>query len=326
VGTGTQTLGKCLQVGVESAWGTAALAQTYKLPGITSGMLDFDATMVHPAEYGRIGPSPLIANTYLDGKATFGGECLPGVIDYFLNGMMTPPTPSGTPGTYVWAWAPPTGGTAAVPVPQTWAHGNLGVQGYQLVGGLVGKITISWTAGDTWKFSSDLLGKQIQAATPTAALADNAPALLSGAVYASDTWAGTMGATLVPAVLYGFQLDIENGLHMKQFGTAAPEGWGHNAWKTTLRLDVEYSAATQANMINPIIGAGLVGQRQHSIKATAGTTSLEIQHAGTEVGYPQLWPDRNGNRVISATFEGTYNTSFAQYLKVISTFGVNVLA
>lgn len=325
MGTGTSTLGKVTQIGQETvAWGTA-VAATIKLPGVTSGSVGWDSKFVHPDEWGRLGGSTLFANTYLAGKATFGGECLPGYIDYWLNGMLTPPTVTGA-GPYVWPWALPAGGTATVPIPQTIQHGNLGVQGYRMFGAFVSKLVISWQAGDTWKYAVDIMSKGVEAVTPTASLADQAPAQLSGAVYTSDAVGGTMGATAVAGALYGFQLTIENGLHLKQFGTAAPEGWGHNLWKTSLQLDVEYTSTTQANMVSTMINAGVVGQRQHSITGTAGTTSVQIQHSGTESGVPELWADRDGNRVIRATFEGTYNSgAFANFCKVISTWGANTL-
>lgn len=310
--TGVTALKK-VQLGKETAWGTA-VAATAKLMSVTDASLVPMSTHEQSAELGTAAPSKQVALTEQHGAGSVEMDLSYEDILYPLHGLFGSVAPTGTD-PYTYTYAAPIA-TAAAPQKYSVEFGA-GTDAYVLKGGLVQHLNIAGEVGSIWKATLDLIGKLIATVT-LAAPADRTIELIRTAdttLYV-DAVGGTMGSTVVAVTLIGFELDVDSGRHLKAFaGAVNPGDFGEGKWEGTLRLTLEFTAAAKA-YVDALLGPAKT-ERQIEIRATSGTKSAKLQFTGYLSEDPTLFGDRDGNIIVETTWQGAYNSTFANWLKSI---------
>ena len=190
---------------------------------------------------------------------------------------------------------------------------------YDADGVLFTELNIRGEAGGVWTGEFPFICEDVTAAAGTV-LADTVVELIrmSDTAIHFDAWhtaAGTAGATA--ATLVSFDLHVENGRHLKTFaGGIQPTGWGETQWKGTLTTVLEYNAAVKA-IVDAMLAPALV-QRAIEIEAISATPAIATIHFyGTLVNGVELFGDRDGNIVVSLTWEGTWDSTQNDWLEII---------
>lgn len=317
-----------VQVGTESVWGTG-VAATAKLMGILDAIHQ-------PTVNAKIFRELRAAldpgyNAALTGMA--GGMRVETLVTYedfpyWLDSLISQATPGGA-GPYTRDYA---SGSSYTPRKLTTYLGSTAGQ-YRLLGGLANQLTVRGSQGENdteLTATVDLIGKQLDTTGSLAALSDRAatPAMASQLQIYIDAWAGTIGTTLI-STAFSFELGLNLRRMLKRYlGSLAPGGYETQAAEpggNTLRLSLEFDATSKA-LLDVILGASSVFQRQVRIKATSGTNILQFDFAGTTMAAPEVFTDVDG--VISAdiVLQGTYNPTLGGWFKAHSTNSVATLA
>ncbi len=302
-----------VQLGKEVTWGTAVVA-TAKLAGLSDCTLQVADTVEAIEDVGTVSPTIQVANVEQHGEGSIEVAGTYEDILYFLHGLFGVVTPSGS-GPYTWTYNGPHDSLAA-PQAFTIEYGTTNAS-YKMAGGVITTCTISGEAGGFWKIESDWIGKSIAAAT-LASLTDRTVEVVRMAdtkLYV-DIWSGTPGTTELPATLVSFELEINPNRSVGVFaGEAVPGRYTEDRWEGTLTLKLEFTSAVKA-YIDALIGPALV-QKIIEIEATSGTKSIKLDFAGTLIDGAELFDDNEGNMAVELKFQGTYNTTFANWVKAV---------
>jgi len=311
-----------LQIGKEVAWGTS-VAATAKLMGVTDMTLDIVDVVHQSADLnGTMYPSDLVAEVSQHGEGSFSMDLSYEDICFPLDGIFEEESAGGA-GPYTWTYVAPSTAVLASN-DYTFEMGGTGAE-YECGGATITGLTISGEAGGVWTGEFPFFSKTVDDGS-MASLSDRTVELIrmSDTALAIDTWAGTMGATAVTGELISFSLNVETGRHLKQFNASlAPSDYGETKWSGTLELVMEYSTVTKA-IVDALSAPGLI-QRQIRIMATSGTSSAQIDFAGTLMDGVTLFEDREGNLTATLTFTGTYNDTDSNWLEFIIINGVAAL-
>lgn len=323
-----------VQVEVETAFCTTATTHCgpadHLLMGVTDATLNI-MDQVHLVERsGHLYPSDLTAQVAQSGEGSVSmdmsyEDCL-----YVLNNFFdaatvsTSTTTTGTgPSTFTygnWAFDAP-GDTAVTPGYLTIEFGAPSAE-YEACGVLFTELNISGEAGGVWTGTFPFIAQQVNAAT-MASLSDSTVELMRMAdtdLYI-DTWAGTIGTTLMADTLISFDLSCTNGRHFKTFaGELLPQAWGDTQWSGTLTIVAEFNATGKAKVDAILARTGVV---QHMIRIECDNGSgpgdgthreFILDFYGTLVDGAELFSDRDGNITVSLTYQGTYNDTDSQWL------------
>ena len=94
-----------------------------------------------------------------------------------------------------------------------------------------------------------------------------------------------------------------------------------------MRLSLELNNTTDDYLIAMLAATNAILERQIEISYTNGTDDLlEIQFAGHTMSAPQLFQDRNGVMTYDLVFDGVYNPTFENWLKINTKSGIATLA
>lgn len=313
-----------LALGQETTWGTG-VAATARLMGVTDFTFDVADEVEVIDEMGWLSPSGTARQVSLHAEGDIQARATYEDLMYFASGLFGAGSSAGT-GPYTWTYAAP---TTAAPTPVIYTAEFADATGapYEANGVLVNTLSISGEAGGLWECQSNLLGETIVSAAMTTGLAArdvNAIAMADTVLY-MDTWGGTMGTTSVASTLISFALEVNTNRHLKLFaGSVSPQNWGEGKWEGTLRLALEFNAAAKA-LLDALVAPAIL-QRQIELRATNSTRIAKIQFCGTKSSGTTLFGDRDGNMTIEFTFEGTYHSTYANWLKLILTNGEDNLA
>jgi len=306
---------RVVQLGKETTWGTA-VAATAKLMGVKDASLSPVAEKAAIPDLGSLAPSMREVQTAVSAKGHIELEASYQDILYLLHGVFGAVTPTGTAAPYTWTYSAP---LTSAPTPQiyTMEYGEAN-SSYKGIGMFATNLAVKIEAKKTWSAACDLLGKSVNTVT-LASLSDRTVEVIRAAdthLY-MDTWSGTMGSTEITATLISAALDVDTKRHLKDFvsGAVTPSTYGEDRWDGKLVLVLEFNSSAKA-IVDALLAPALI-QRQIRLKATSGTSYAQVDFCGTLDKGLELFGDRDGNMTVELTFTGTYNSTFANWLKII---------
>ena len=312
-----------VQAGKQTVRATA-VTPTVKRMGVTS----FDLTPMvesigHPSQRGSLAPAYDEDLQKVECEANEEGEVTFEDVDYLLDSMMDIATPSGS-GPYTKAYAAP---LSADPTPriQTLVTGH-GSNVYKGTGMVMDELTFSFAKNEPMKYSCHYFGTGISTAT-LAALNDRTLNYVMGqhvALYI-DAFGGTIGSTAFTDAFFSGELNLKaNRENYFSLGQLGPKGYTNPKWEATLKLTLEFAAASKA-YFDAIIGASAVLKKLIRVKATKGTNELQFDFAGFTPSAPEAFTDEDGIVTVELEFSGLYESTFANYFKAKTINGVETL-
>jgi len=318
-----------VQVAKQSTWGTAVTPPTGKLMGIQDVKIDpgLKAKVFHDRR-GSLAPGHITALSEFMPSGKIKALGLYEDVAYLLDGLCGEATPSGA-GPYTRNYAAP---ITAVPSPriQTMYYGD-GTNCYRLTGMLPSKLVFKGESGGPLTVDADVFGQLFDAGT-LAALSDRAVNVGMGdhATVFVDTWGGTIGSTALTPSAWAFELTLDSKRKPDQyFGSLAADSYheadGAEGWDGTLKLSLEFNAATKAQY-DAMIAQSAVYQRQVRIKYTSGTSVMQFDFAGASEETPSYGEDHGGVLFFDAVLRGVYNTTLGNWFKAQSINTLSTLA
>jgi len=316
------------QLGKETVWGTS-VAGTAKLMGVQSGHLKSDTrSAIYPDMRASLQPGHLAGVEQIAGLgqlevlATF--EDLP----YIFESAFTEATPTGT-GPYVYAYTAPTTAAPAAPRKLTVIHGTAQTGGgiYKLEGGLVNSFTIKGSTGKPTTVSVDLIGKNVATGT-LASLSDRTVEVIMGQPWLlyMDVAGGTIGSTQVTTTMVAFELKVNCNRTLEwSMDSLTPDAFNEGVRDGSLKLTLRYNA-TVKTLVDALVAATTVTERQIRLKQTSGTKIAQLDFAGIVATAPQTFED--SDKVITTSLELTAknNTALANFFAASITNSVATLA
>ena len=313
-----------IQLGQESPWGTA-VAATAMLMGFKDGSLTIEDVEYQTEQKGFLYPSTLVTQVMQSASGSFEYDLSYDDILYLTDGVFgdgSGATGNGAP--YTWTYSAPT--TAGVtPREYTMQFGPTNAE-YEVEGCIFNEFTISGDVdGDgIWQAEVNFIGQVVTAET-SHTLGPRVVELIriADTVLSIDAVAGSIGTTPLTNYLVAFELNGNPGHHLKTFaGSINPTGVAGSAWEGTLSMTLEFATASKA-YVDALLSAKV--EKQIQIKATSGADSVTIQFAGFLGGPPELFGERDGNVVMELEWVGSYNATFANWLKIIAVNSIATL-
>lgn len=306
-----------LQIGKQSSMSTG-VAATAMLPGIESVSQKPQVEVEEIQQYvGLLSPlyEEYVVNQWA--QMQVGGVLNYEDVAYWLDMFMGEATPGAAPG-YLRTY------NAPVTTPPTnrlstfeWVDNRASGVNYQAIGMFVQKFSIKQEIKKVCRFSSDLLGYQIDDEASPASLSlrtANAIRASHWSLYV-DSWAGTIGTTAVPTTMIGFELNADSMSDLWfRLGDTRPGEQHLKRWgESTLRLYMEFNATSKA-FLTSVLGSGII-ERQIRLVASGGTNkTFTIDFAGSAKVPDDITPDENGIVAVDLTFRGKYNPTLANWL------------
>jgi len=318
-----------LQRAKQTAFATANATATAKLQSVSSFALTPELeTRALDQLRGTLAPThQTVLDRYLSNATFEVADETYEDINYWLNSLFSAATPGGA-GPYTRAYAAPL--TAeATPDFMTLQWGQTG-KVWQTQDASVTTLTLSGSNNSGLQVGGSLIGGKVIAGT----LADlsNRTGLTritgcDAALYI-DAWGGTMGATAVETSAFSWELTINaNRQYRGYLGDCTPTAWHDQKWGGQLRLSLELNDTTDDYLIAMLAAGGsTILERQIEIKYSPDANDiLQIQFAGHTMSAPQLFQDRNGVMTYDLVFDGVYNPTFGNWLKINTTSGIATL-
>jgi hypothetical protein len=317
-----------LQRAKQTAFATANATATAKLQSVSSFALTPELqTRALDQLRGTLAPTHQTVLDGYRGNATFevADETYED-INYWFDSLFSAATPSGTD-PYVRAYAAPL--TAeATPDFMTLQWGQTD-EVWQLQDASVATLTMSGSNNSGLQVGGSLIGGKVIAGT-LASLSDRTGLTrISGcdASLAIDAWGGTMGATAIASSSFSWELTINSNRQYRGYlGDCTPTAWHDQNWSGQLRLSLELNDTTDDYLIAMLAATNAILEKQIEITYTTGASDiLEIQFAGHTMSAPQLFQDRNGVMTYDLVFDGVYNSTLGNWLKINTTSGIDAL-
>ena len=321
-----------LQRGVQSAFGTANVTATAKLQSVGSFALTPELQTRSLSQLrGTLAPAHQTALDMYMSNATFEvpDETFED-INYWFESLFATAAPGGT-GPYTRAYAAPLTAEAA-PKFMTLQWGQTG-KVWQMNDASIATLTLSGANNTGIQVGGSLIGGQVVTGTLAALNDRTGLTRITGcqAALAIDAWNGTVGATAVASSAFSWELTINpNRQYRAYLGECTPSAWNDQPWTGQLRLSLELNNTTD-NYLEAILGtASTILERVIEIKydngaAAADNRKFTLQFAGHTLEAPQMFQDRNGVTTYDLVFEGVYNPTMANWLKIDTASGIAVL-
>jgi hypothetical protein len=314
-----------VQLGTESTFGTAVT------PTVKLGLVDKITIIPNvkidtlPDKRGSLQPGYVDVIALHDGKAKITGAATYQDLPYWLDSIFGIATPTG-PTNFVRSYTGPTS-AAQTRRMMTLVKGQTGAVA-KLTSGIVDTLTLSCDKNGVMQYEASMIGKQVSDGT-LAVLSDRVLDPIRGSDFsiAVDTWAGTIGATLLTGLIwYSWNLAIKSNVNNQPgLGSIYPVKTREAAWSVVLKVKMELEA-TAAALITAYLSA-VVTQRQIRIKATTGVSAVaQFDVAGTYKKIGDLHTDTDG--VVSVEFEidGLYNPTLGNSIAASVTNQVAAMA
>lgn len=316
-----------VQFGLETTWGTP-VSGSAKIMGIDKCSFK---PKYQTARYSDIrqslAPGTLGALESVEGAVTMSGKVTYEDFPYFLDGIFSKVSPTGTnPYTYTY-----TAPTTAAPTPRLftilWGDSS---GTYRLSGGLLAKLTVKGTNNTALTFDAEFVGELVDGSGSLAALSDRAVNVVMGnhgAVYV-DAFAGTIGSTALTATAFEFEWMVTSNRVLKKYlGSTAPLGWEGNPYDGSLKLGMEFNATSKAYTDAIFNATPALVQKLCRIQMDSSPRQLQLDMAGNVDGGPELWTDRDGVSTVEMTIAGLYDAgAFANWTKAKVINAVSALA
>lgn len=304
---------KAVQIGKETNWGVP-VAATMKMPTVTEPSVQRRATLWQADFHGYVGPGEAQSEEQrsVEASINFAGAYELG--PYPFAAFWGDSAPSGT-GPYTYTYTAPYANVPSGVRSNTIEYGPPGGY-YRIAGALTSRLSITGELGNPWQFSWDLMGRSVVPLGSPASLAFLAVNLIRMAdtVLYIDNWGGSFGSTQITAAFIGFEVEFNSERHLKWFaGDVEPGAWGDNGFGGSLRLTLEFTPTTKAEL--DAIMSGLTSKLVR-IEATSGSYKATIDFAGTYDGEPQLFPDRDGNVTLELNMLPRYSPDAGYWAQV----------
>lgn len=321
-----------LQSAFQTDFATAVATSTVKLQNVSDFKLrpEFQTRALDQLR-GTLAPTHQTVLDHYASSATFEvpDESYED-LNYWLEALFGTDAPAGV-GPYVREYAAPT--TAAVtPRFMTLQYGQTG-EVWQMQDASITTLTLSGKNNGGIQVGGSLIGgKVIEGALQ--ALADRtAVTRISGcaASVAIDTWAGTIGTTVIAASAFAWEASINANREYRSFlGGCVPQAYNDQKWNGQLRLSLELNTTTDDYIIAMLAAANTILEKQVEIIYTIGTTTtlrtFKLQFTGHSMKAPELFSDRSGVTTYDLVLDGVYNPTLANWLKISTTSETAVLA
>lgn len=305
-----------LQAGTEAAWANPA-TPTVQLMGLDLfDLLPLVESEVQPDLRASPAPGYTAVINKIAARAEFEGQQLYEDQCYWLESLMGIATPTGT-GPYTRAYAAPQSDAGVLNPRLLSLYKGDAASAYRLVGGVVSQLTFKGGTVGPQQVIGQVRGQQIQSGAALAALSDRPVTTVLGDhlnLY-MDAWTGSIGATLIPASGFAYELTLNTHRHLRHFLNAlTPGAWLEALWSGRLQLSLAFNSTTQATL-NALL-AGTLQQQQIRLAAANGLGCLsQLDFAGTLLHSPRLYDDHTGQSVLSLNYVATFNPNLGNWFR-----------
>lgn len=311
-----------LQLGWQSAFGTANATATRKLQNVSSFKLRPELeTRALDQLRGTLAPThQTTLDRYLSSATAETSDSDFEDLNYWLEMLFGTVAPSGSANPYTRAYAAPTT-TAVTPHAATLQFGQTD-EVWQMQDATVTSLTLSGAANSGVSVGASLMGGLVKEGA-LAALPDvTTGTRLSGcmASVAIETWDGSTFAPLASSA-FSWELSINANREYHNFlGECTPTASYDNKWNGQLRLSMELNSSTDDHLIAMLAAANTILQKRVRIIYTVGATttlrSMTIDFAGHTMQAPELFQDKNGLMTYDLVLDGVYNPTASNWLTI----------
>jgi hypothetical protein len=302
-----------VQLGAESAWGTS-VAATSKLGLVDDVSIDPEISVETLKDIrGSLAPGYVDVLNSHQGGASIQGVMSYEDTPYILDSLLMTATP-GAATTYVRDYI---GQLTTVPTRSKYTvyKGQSGkVQ--KLLGGLFTELTVKIETNKPWKYTTKLIGKSVEDGS-LASLSDRTQTPIHAnttSVYI-DAVGGTIGATLITAILFSADLTVKNGLGLvSHIGSLTPSTYADGMADLSLKMKMAVDTDT-AGYLTAILGTSVV-QKLIRIKSTTGSSQIaQFDIGATFAKAPKVNTDQDGVVTFDFDMVATYNSTLGNWFK-----------
>jgi len=311
-----------LQLGWQSAFGTANATATRKLQNVSSFKLRPELeTRALDQLRGTMAPThQTTLDRYLSSATAETSDTDFEELNYWLEMLFGTVSPVGSANPYTRSYAAPT--TAAItPHAATLQFGQTD-EVWQMQDATVTSLTLSGAANSGVSVGASLMGGKVVAGT-LASLPDlTTGTRMTGcmASVAIEAWAGNTFTPLASSA-FSWELSVNANREYHNFlGECSPTASYDNKWSGQLKLSLELNASTDDYLIAMLAAANTILEKRVRIIYTTGATttlrSMTIDFAGHSMQAPELFQDKNGLMTYDLVLDGVYNPTASQWLSI----------
>lgn len=311
-----------LQLGWQSAFGTANAAATRKLQNVSSFKLRPELeTRALDQLRGTMAPThQTTLDRYLSSATAETSDTDFEELNYWLEMLFGTVSPVGSANPYTRSYAAPT--TAAItPHAATLQFGQTD-EVWQMQDATVTSLTLSGAANSGVSVGASLMGGKVVAGT-LASLPDlTTGTRMTGcmASVAIEAWAGNTFTPLASSA-FSWELSVNANREYHNFlGECTPTASYDNKWSGQLKLSLELNTSTDDYLIAMLAAANTILEKRVRIIYTVGATttlrSMTIDFAGHSMQAPELFQDKNGLMTYDLVLDGVYNPTASNWLTI----------
>ena len=312
-----------LQLGWQSAFGTANATATRKLQNVSSFKLRPELeTRALDQLRGTMAPThQTVLDRYLSSATAETSDTDFEELNYWLEMLFGTVSPVGSANPYTRTYAAPT--TAAItPHAATLQFGQTD-EVWQMQDATVTSLTLSGAANSGVSVGASLMGGKVVAGT-LASLPDlTTGTRMTGcmASVAIETWTGTTFTPLASSA-FSWELSVNANREYHNFlGECTPTASYDNKWSGQLKLSLELNTSTDDYLIAMLgASASSILEKQVRIIYTVGSSttlrSMTLTFAGHTMQAPELFQDKNGLMTYDLVLDGVYNPTLTNWLTV----------
>ena len=311
-----------LQLGWQSAFGTANATATRKLQNVSSFRLRPELeTRALDQLRGTMAPThQTTLDRYLSSATAETSDTDFEELNYWLEMLFGTVSPVGSANPYTRSYAAPT--TAAItPHAATLQFGQTD-EVWQMQDATVTSLTLSGAANSGVSVGASLMGGKVVAGT-LASLPDlTTGTRMTGcmASVAIEAWAGNTFTPLASSA-FSWELSVNANREYHIFlGECTPTASYDNKWSGQLKLSLELNTSTDDYLIAMLAAANTILQKRVRIIYTVGATttlrSMTIDFAGHTLQAPELFQDKNGLMTYDLVLDGVYNPTASNWLTI----------
>lgn len=311
-----------LQLGWQSAFGTANATATRKLQNVSSFKLRPELeTRALDQLRGTLAPThQTTLDRYLSSATAETSDTDFEELNYWLEMLFGTVSPVGSANPYTRTYAAPT--TAAItPHAATLQFGQTD-EVWQMQDATVTSLTLSGAANSGVSVGASLMGGKVVAGT-LASLPDlTTGTRMTGcmASVAIETWTGNTFTPLASSA-FSWELSVNANREYHNFlGECTPTASYDNKWSGQLKLSLELNTSTDDYLIAMLAAANTILEKRVRIIYTVGATttlrSMTIDFAGHSMQAPELFQDKNGLMTYDLVLDGVYNPTASNWLTI----------
>ena len=314
-----------LQLGWQSAFGTANATATRKLQNVSSFKLRPELeTRALDQLRGTMAPThQTTLDRYLSSATAETSDVDFEELNYWLEMLFgTDATPTGAD-PYVRDYAAPLT-TAPAPHFATLQFGQTN-EVWQMQDASVTSLTLSGAANSGVSVGASLMGGKVVAGT-LATLPDlTTGTRMTGcmASVAIEAWDGNTFTALASSA-FSWELSVNANREYHNFlGECTPSASYDNKWSGQLKLSLELNDSTDDYLIAMLATASTILEKQVKIKYTVGSAGtlreMVLTFAGHTMQAPELFQDKNGLMTYDLVLDGVYNSKLTNWLTIQTT-------